>query len=104
MNEAYNLDCMEAMREMPDESFDLAVVDPPYGRKEHGGKPRSGWVRQPNGTRLYVADGHYEKKVWDIAPPPRSIFSGTTAGVEGSNHMGRQLFPLCLRLGPYRLG
>ena len=31
MNVAYNMDCMEAMREMPDNAFDLAVVDPPYG-------------------------------------------------------------------------
>ena len=31
MNIAYNMDCMEAMREMPDNAFDLAVVDPPYG-------------------------------------------------------------------------
>lgn len=31
MNIAYNMDCMEAMREMPDKCFDLAVVDPPYG-------------------------------------------------------------------------
>lgn len=30
MNVAYNMDCMEAMREMPDKCFDLAVVDPPY--------------------------------------------------------------------------
>lgn len=30
MNIAYNRDCMEAMREMPDKYFDLAVVDPPY--------------------------------------------------------------------------
>lgn len=28
---AYNMDCMEAMRKMPDKYFDLAVVDPPYG-------------------------------------------------------------------------
>lgn len=27
----YNMDCMEAMRAMPDKAFDLAVVDPPYG-------------------------------------------------------------------------
>lgn len=27
----YNRDCMEAMREMPDKAFDLAIVDPPYG-------------------------------------------------------------------------
>ena len=31
MNAAYNMDCMEAMRSMPDKAFDLAVVDPPYG-------------------------------------------------------------------------
>lgn len=27
----YNRDCLEAMREMEDNSFDLAIVDPPYG-------------------------------------------------------------------------
>ena len=31
MNVAYNMDCLAAMREMPDNAFDLAVVDPPYG-------------------------------------------------------------------------
>ena len=30
MNVAYNMDCREAMRQMPDKCFDLAVVDPPY--------------------------------------------------------------------------
>lgn len=27
----YNQDCLEFLREQPDKSFDLAVVDPPYG-------------------------------------------------------------------------
>ena len=27
----YNKDCLEAMREMEDNAFDLAIVDPPYG-------------------------------------------------------------------------
>lgn len=27
----YNRDCLEAMAEMPDKAFDLAIVDPPYG-------------------------------------------------------------------------
>ena len=27
----YNIDCMEAMKQFPDQFFDLAVVDPPYG-------------------------------------------------------------------------
>lgn len=31
MNDAYNVDCMEYMRGVPDNFFDLAVVDPPYG-------------------------------------------------------------------------
>lgn len=31
MNVAYNMDCLEAMRKMKDNEFDLAVVDPPYG-------------------------------------------------------------------------
>lgn len=30
MNIAYNMDCMVAMRKIPDKYFDLAVVDPPY--------------------------------------------------------------------------
>lgn len=25
------MDCLDAMRQMPDKVFDLAIVDPPYG-------------------------------------------------------------------------
>ena len=28
---AFNQDCMEAMAQMPDKAFDLAICDPPYG-------------------------------------------------------------------------
>jgi site-specific DNA-methyltransferase (adenine-specific) len=31
ITEDYNRDCLEAMREMPDRAFDLAIVDPPFG-------------------------------------------------------------------------
>lgn len=31
VSKAYNMDCMEYMRTLQDNSFDLAVVDPPYG-------------------------------------------------------------------------
>lgn len=27
----YNMDCMDGMKEFPDNYFDLAIVDPPYG-------------------------------------------------------------------------
>ena len=36
MNELYNMDCMEGMKQFPDKYFELAIVDPPYGMKEHG--------------------------------------------------------------------
>ena len=28
---AYNGDCMEFMKGLPDNAYDLAIVDPPYG-------------------------------------------------------------------------
>jgi len=31
LNHFYSMDCMEAMKEIPDKYFDLAIVDPPYG-------------------------------------------------------------------------
>ena len=34
----YNADCMEAMKEFPDQFFDLAIVDPPY-RDEKENQP-----------------------------------------------------------------
>jgi site-specific DNA-methyltransferase (adenine-specific) len=30
LNELYNMDCMDGMREFPDGYFDLAITDPPY--------------------------------------------------------------------------
>lgn len=31
ISEAYNMDCMEYMKSIPNKFFDLAVVDPTYG-------------------------------------------------------------------------
>lgn len=31
INNFYNIDCMKALPEIPDNYFDLAIVDPPYG-------------------------------------------------------------------------
>lgn len=35
---AYNMDCMDFMRLIPDKEFDLAIVDPPYGIGIGGGQ------------------------------------------------------------------
>jgi site-specific DNA-methyltransferase (adenine-specific) len=33
ISNAFNMDCMEAMKKFPDKYFELAIVDPPYGIK-----------------------------------------------------------------------
>lgn len=38
---AYNMDCMDLMKLLPDNEFDLAIVDPPYGG---GGTRRLRWT------------------------------------------------------------
>jgi site-specific DNA-methyltransferase (adenine-specific) len=34
ISEVYNMDCIEGMKQYPDNHFDLAIVDPPYGELE----------------------------------------------------------------------
>lgn len=68
MTEAFNIDCMEYMKTLPDKAFELAVIDPPYG---NGG----GEFSSRNGTRFggrfdrYYKDKKLRKKSnWDYAP------------------------------------
>lgn len=64
-NRAFNMDCMEAMRSMPDQCFDLAVVDPPYGIK----------ISNNMGRRKGERPSEYKKVTWDDAPPPPEYFT-----------------------------
>lgn len=64
MNVAYNMDCLAAMREMPDQCFDLAVVDPPYGIK----------ISNNMGRRRGDKHSDYKKVTWDDRPPPAEYF------------------------------
>lgn len=67
---------LQALKAMADNQFDWAIVDPEYGRKEHGGVNRSGWVTQANGTKMFVKNGnHYAKKQWDNAPAGKDYFT-----------------------------
>lgn len=56
----YNKDCMEAMKEMEDNQFDLAIVDPPYGIDVN---------------KMTLGSGKYKSdKQWDsTTPPPNHI-------------------------------
>lgn len=67
MNEAYNADCLAAMRAMPDKAFDLAVVDPPYGIGIDGQKLSIN--KNPKHNRK-----EHAKKGWDTHIPPLEYF------------------------------
>ena len=62
---AYNMDCMDLMKMLPDKEFDLAIVDPPYGIN----------IAENMGLRkrlsTYESKKHKIQK-WD-APPHRPI-------------------------------
>jgi len=64
-SEVYNMDCLAAMREMPDNAFDLAIVDPPYGlgdRLSDGG----GKLKNTPMSKLYR-----QSSKWDSVPDKR---------------------------------
>ena len=52
----YNEDCMEGMKGYPDNHFELAIVDPPYGINKDGQKESNG----KHGGRK-----HHDQKRWD---------------------------------------
>lgn len=57
---------MDYMKSLPDKAFDLAIVDPPYGIGEDGGKFRD---RKNGGHRVLP------KKNWDKSPPSKLYFT-----------------------------
>lgn len=60
----YNQDCMEAMKEMSDNQFDLAIVDPPYGI----GKINNIFKNSTPKNRNTKRKEKYKQKNWDIKP------------------------------------
>ena len=72
------MDCMELMKQYPDNYFDLAVVDPPYGIKEDGRKTKSrDYTRfdPRNGRRINCAAKKYKLADWDNQPPDFEYFN-----------------------------
>ena len=64
--ELYNMDCMEAMKDMPDNAFDLAIVDVPYGINQDGAS---------NHSRVQLAKPKlYTPKDWDKQAPTHKYF------------------------------
>ena len=57
-------DCLEAMQEMPDNTYDLAIVDPPYGIN----------INNNMGRRKGQKHSGYKKVDWDSQTPSKKYF------------------------------
>ncbi|MGJ8619592.1 MAG: DNA methyltransferase [Methylophilaceae bacterium] len=65
----YNMDCMELLHSLPDKSFDLAIVDPPY----FNGPNKLGYYRKERVCALGVRSRVYKSiDTWDV--PGQSYF------------------------------
>ena len=58
LNQLYNMDCMEGMKQLPDKFFELAIVDPPYGVLN---KTKRGAQRSPHKYKVRA-------EMWDTKP------------------------------------
>lgn len=61
----YNMDCMEGMKQIPDNYFDLAIVDPPYGIN---------WMEQIKNPNINKNWKTYNHKEWDTDRPDENYF------------------------------
>jgi len=75
-----NIDCMDLMAEFPDNHFELAIVDPPYGIGFDGentsmsaGTRKDGSIRNMKSWSSAKPKG-YKKKTWDSSRPTIEYF------------------------------
>ena len=65
MNKLLQIDCMEYMKDIPDNHFDLGIVDPPYGIG----------VNHSMGRRKGDMKSDYKPAEWDNEPPTQEYFN-----------------------------
>jgi site-specific DNA-methyltransferase (adenine-specific) len=90
INKIHNQDCLEAMKLMQDNQFDLAIVDPPYGIGESNKKQRT---RKKHVNRVV-----HKAKEWDNEIPSSEYFKelkrvSKNQIVWGANYMVKYLKP-----------
>ncbi|MGYP001210937639 len=72
----YNQDCLEAMKSMKDNSYDLAITDPPYGIQADQKQNDAALRRLKSKGRSKAGRGYklYKQTDWDQEPPPQEYF------------------------------
>jgi DNA modification methylase len=75
-------DCLEGMKQTPDRTFSLALVDPPYGIGMYGGNVG------------YKGDNNLERKEWDKEIPAAEYFDELRRVSNNQIIWGGNYFPL----------
>tara|TARA_Y100001937_G_scaffold28673_1_gene41373 strand:+ start:1186 stop:1857 length:672 start_codon:yes stop_codon:yes gene_type:complete len=70
----YNKDCLEAMKEMSDNEFDLAIVDPPYGILVNKSNSNFGRNARTSNKHKRGKPKKYTLKSWDSTAPKKEYF------------------------------
>lgn len=94
-SKAYNCDCLEYMRSLPDNYFDLAIADPPYGIGASRPSKKAERARQADGSVLQVPVTDFTKKDWDDTIPSQEFFDelrrvSRNQIIWGANYFGLQ--------------
>lgn len=94
-SKAYNCDCLEYMRSLPDNYFDLAIADPPYGIGASKPSKKAERARQADGSILQVPVTDFIKKDWDNNIPTQEFFDelrrvSKNQIIWGANYFGLQ--------------
>jgi len=90
-----NMDCLEAMKQIDDNQFDLAIVDPPYGidlanmNMGAGNKPK----------HCRKKSRGFENKNWDKKPPTKDYFNELQRVSKNQIIWGGNYFPLGICYG-----
>ena len=78
----HHMDCMEALKQMPDKCIDLCICDPPYG------------IGMDGGNVGYKGFNNFTKKDWDKAIPDKEYFDELFRVSRNQIVWGGNYFPL----------
>jgi len=95
LSKAYNCDCLEYMKSLPDNYFDLAIADPPYGIGASKPSKKPSNILQKNGSIMSASVTDFGKKDWDNAIPTQEFFDelrrvSKNQIIWGANYFGLQ--------------
>ena len=85
MNKIHHIDCLEFMKQVPDDYFDLVLTDPPYGINI----AKNGSV---GGGSFRAKAKDFKAKDWDSSIPEKKVFEEIKRISKNAIIFGGELF------------